>query len=665
MFGSNPFLLESKMKKLLFLLFGCLFSASTAGAWGLVTEFTKLQPEQYRRNDGFRRSLIADFILKNKKEVKVCLTGYLGDDAQKQALNNVQYALDEIFRFTREQIEQSGRKQEFQDFLSAWPSKVSVVRVDYPRGKSCDAVVGKFDIEVWVNPSTSIPIEGGFGGLHYAPRGHTQTIRNEKGYFKMMLPIDQYTEDNKSVALHEMSHILGLADQYKAEAPDETYSLRKFEDITKIKSIMNGGVHTPLYCDDVEGYINAVDFMWRRDGKTSNRLQHGWADLCGRNYIYMDGVPQRNADPAQAKQEHDAFVKWATNGYKAADKPAFASKALEVQRDLAARLAGTTKKLSALNDKKAELEGLITSKKYEIQNAKFYKWTPRQVKAEQAKLKKLEAERDQVAQDIAQLESNIKTGKFPEFSPKDTPALTAPTTGKKEEASLSSKSTPVISGNYVGPQGAQVVAATPKTTKPAQRETPKVANTAPKVAAQQPQAQPGATPVQPKTAQPVRVSNNPKAALDRYIAAHPELRESLLAVRTGTALPSQAREVMEFQALFEAYKKGEEPKMLTASAQMPASAPAADNKAPKADNQTNVNNSAKRKELEAKYKAQCTLSSFEQKYEKELTPIRKRLEKGKKLNARQSSLWNAYSQRLEQVQNRPRCKELSAQIKAL
>ena len=356
MFGSNPFLLESKMKKLLFLLFGCLFSASTAGAWGLVTEFTKLQPEQYRRNDGFRRSLIADFILKNKKEVKVCLTGYLGDDAQKQALNNVQYALDEIFRFTREQIEQSGRKQEFQDFLSAWPSKVSVVRVDYPRGKSCDAVVGKFDIEVWVNPSTSIPIEGGFGGLHYGPRGHTQPIRNEKGYFKMMLPIDQYTEDNKSVALHEMSHILGLADQYKAEAPDETYSLRKFEDITKIKSIMNGGVHTPLYCDDVEGYINAVDFMWRRDGKTSNRLQHGWADLCGRNYIYMDGVPQRNADPAQAKQEHDAFVKWATNGYKAADKPAFASKALEVQRDLAARLAGATKNLSALKDRKTELE---------------------------------------------------------------------------------------------------------------------------------------------------------------------------------------------------------------------------------------------------------------------------------------------------------------------
>lgn len=210
-----------------------------------------------------------------------------------------------------------------------------------------------------------------------------------------------------------------------------------------------------------------------------------------------------------------------------------------------------------MKDKKAELEGLITSKKHEIKYPDFYKWTPRQLKAEQAKLKKLEEEFNTVEQEIAQLEGNIASGKFPELSQKDTPALTAPTTGKKEEASLSSKSTPVISGNYVGPQGAQVVAATPKTTKPAQRETPKIANTAPKVAAQQPQAQPMATPVQPK---PVRVNNNPKAALDRYIAAHPELRESLLAVRTGTALPSQAREVMEFQALFEAYKKGKNPR---------------------------------------------------------------------------------------------------------
>ena len=636
------------MKKLLILLFGCLFSATSAGAWGLVTEFTKLQPEQYRRNDGFRRSLIADFILKNKKEVKVCLTGYLGDDAQKQALNNVQYALDEIFRFTREQIEQSGRKQEFQDFLSAWPSKVSVVRVDYPRGKSCDAVVGKFDIEVWVNPSTSIPIEGGFGGPHYGPRGHTKPIRNEKGYFEMMLPIDQYTEDNKSVALHEMSHILGLADQYKAEEPDETYSLRKFEDITKIKSIMNGGVHTPLYCDDVEGYINAVDFMWRRDGKTSNRLQHGWADLCGRNYIYMDGVPQRNADPAQAKQEHDAFVKWATNGYKAADKPAFASKALEVQRDLAARLAGATKNLSALKEKREYLTNDINTLKYNIEH-KFYP-LKREEQAAQKKLKKLEAERDQVAQDIAQLESNIKTGKFPETASKPTPVVSVPVkgsnTGKAQPSS--SSSAPVISGNYVGPKGAQVVAATSKPQTSAPVATPKPSTPAPVVASKT--QQPVATPV----SKPVKVDNSPKAALDRYIAAHPNLRDSLLAVRTGSALPTQAREVQEYQSLFDAYKNG---------TSTPAPAKAEANPAPNAGNKTN--NAARRKELEAKYNEQCTLASFEQKYEKELTPIRKRLAKGQKLNQRQTSLWSAYSQRLKQVQSTPWCQNLSAQIKAL
>lgn len=662
MFGSNPFLLESKMKKLLFLLFGCLFSASTAGAWGLLPEFTKLQPEQYKKNDGYLKFLLDD-IYEGRPELRVCVNPY-DKKTEDEMFENIQTAFSSIFTFVRKQIEQSGRTAEFADFLAVWPKTFKLQRITYPAGKNCKAISGRFDLEI-KGEQTRIPIDTGFG-LTYGKQGHALPVQDSKTFsWSIMLSTDTPIKDaREEIALHEVSHLFGLADQYSNFAADKTYSLQAFEELTKIDSIMQGSSmdkRRNLTCDDAEGFINAMDFIMRQKGKTSNRLKHGWADFCGRNYIYMDGIPQRNKNLAQAKQEHDAFAKWAANGYKDADKPAFASKALELQRDLAARLAGTTKNLSALKDKKAELEGLITSKKHEIKYADFYKWTPRQLKAEQAKLKKLEEEFNTVEQEIAQLEGNMASGKFPEFSPKDTPTLTAPTTGKKEEASLSSKSTPVISGNYVGPQGAQVVAATPKTTKPAQRETPKVANTAPKVAAQQPQAQPMATPVQP---QPVRVSNNPKAALDRYIAEHPELRESLLAVRTGTALPSQAREVMEYQALFEAYKKGEEPKMLTSSAQMPASAPAADNKAPKADNK-NVNNAAKRKELEAKYKAQCTLSSFEQKYEKELTPIRKRLDKGKKLNARQSSLWNAYSQRLEQVQNRPRCKELSAQIKAL
>ena len=204
---------------------------------------------------------------------------------------------------------------------------------------------------------------------------------------------------------------------------------------------------------------------------------------------------------------------------------------------------------------------------------------------------------------------------------------------------------PVISGNYVGPTGAQVVAATSKPKVSAPVATPKPNTPAP-VVASKPQ-QPVAAPV----SQSVKVDNSPKAALDRYIASHPNLRDSLLAVRTGTALPTQAREVQEYQTLFDAYKNGNA---------TPAKAEA---KTPKADNK--ANNAAKRKELEDKYKAQCTLSSFEQKYEKELTPIRKRLAKGQKLNQRQASLWSAYSQRLKQVQSTPRCQNLSAQIKAL
>lgn len=650
MFGSNLFLLESKMKKFLFLLSACLFTASTAGAWGLIPEFVKIQPEQYKQNNGYRKFLLHD-IYEGRPELRVCVNPY--DKAtEDEMFENIQTAFSSIFAFVRQEIEQSGRSAEFADFLAVWPKNFKLHRMTYPAGKNCKAISGQFDLEI-KGQQTRIPIDTGFR-VTYGKQGHALPVQDPKTFsWSIMLSTDHPLKEARvEIAMHEVSHLFGLADQYSNFSADKTYSLRAFEELTKIESIMQGSSmdkRRNLTCDDAEGFINAMDFIMRQDGKTSNRLQHGWADLCGRNYIYMDGVPQRNADPAQAKQEHDAFVKWAANGYKAADKPAFASKALEVQRDLAARLAGATKNLSALKDRKTELDGLITSKKYEIQNAKFYKWTPRQVKAEQAKLKKLETERDQVAQDIAQLENNIATGKFPELAKKDTPAVAGDNKGRTQTPS---KSTPVISGNYVGPKGAQVVAATskPQTSAPAAVPT----------AASKPQ-QPVAAPV----SQPVKVDNSPKAALDRYIASHPGLRDSLLAVRTGTALPTQAREVQEYQALFDAYKNGDSPKTVVASAAVntPAPAKAETKAATKADKK--ANNAAKRKELEDKYKAQCTLASFEQKYEKELTPIRKRLNKGQKLNQRQTSLWNAYSQRLKQVQSTPWCQNLSAQLKAL
>ena len=638
------------MKKFLFLLSACLFTASTAGAWGLIPEFVKIQPEQYKQNNGYRKFLLHD-IYEGRPELRVCVNPY--DKAtEDEMFENIQTAFSSIFAFVRQEIEQSGRSAEFADFLAVWPKNFKLHRMTYPAGKNCKAISGQFDLEI-KGQQTRIPIDTGFR-VTYGKQGHALPVQDPKTFsWSIMLSTDHPLKEARvEIAMHEVSHLFGLADQYSNFSADKTYSLRAFEELTKIESIMQGSSmdkRRNLTCDDAEGFINAMDFIMRQDGKTSNRLQHGWADLCGRNYIYMDGVPQRNADPAQAKQEHDAFVKWAANGYKAADKPAFASKALEVQRDLAARLAGATKNLSALKDRKTELDGLITSKKYEIQNAKFYKWTPRQVKAEQAKLKKLETERDQVAQDIAQLENNIATGKFPELAKKDTPAVAGDNKGRTQTPS---KSTPVISGNYVGPKGAQVVAATskPQTSAPAAVPT----------AASKPQ-QPVAAPV----SQPVKVDNSPKAALDRYIASHPGLRDSLLAVRTGTALPTQAREVQEYQALFDAYKNGDSPKTVVASAAVntPAPAKAETKAATKADKK--ANNAAKRKELEDKYKAQCTLASFEQKYEKELTPIRKRLNKGQKLNQRQTSLWNAYSQRLKQVQSTPWCQNLSAQLKAL
>ena len=654
------------MKKLLLFLF-CVTLSVSASAWGLLQDFANISQNVYKENLAYKKFLIYE-IFQGRPELRACvhLNYWMDPDkpeeaeyVKKELFDNTQSAFSLIVSSVRQEIERSGRSVEFADFLAVWPKSFELKRVYPAKNKKCDPSSGQFDLEL-LGWKTRIPIDTGYS-ITYMHQGDVIPLQDPNTLtWPMRLSTDHISEARKEIALHEVLHMFGLADQYNQNSADKTYSLRSFEDLTKIDSAMQGvssSVRRKFTCDDMEGVINAMDFVMRQEGKTSNRLQHGWADFCGRNYIYMDGVAQRNADPVQAKQEHDSFLKWASNGYKAADKPAFASKALDVQRDLAARLVGAQQSLSAVKYKKLELDGNIAKKEYEIANAKFYKWTPRQVQKEREKLEKMKKESAQLAQDIAQMEQNMAAGKFPEIAKKDMPVVAAlPKAGNGGKGTASSKSAPVITGEYVGPKGAAVVPATPRTkTAPVapQQPTTPVAKPKPSVPA-----------AKPAPAQPVKVDNSPKVALDRYIAAHPDLRDSLLAVRTGTALPTQVREVQEYQALFDAYKKGETPNPMLASAG--TTAPSAPQATPaKAAQPKKSGNEAKRKELEAKYKVQCTLYTFDLKYEKELTAIRKRLAKNKKLDQRQASLWKAYNQTLERVQNWPHCKELSAQIDAL
>ena len=803
------------MKKFLILLFGCLFSASTAGAWGLLDNLVVHNGNPYIYKNSFLYYVLTT---KNPK-VRVCVSteGTSTEPAREKItrdyfVKSTQEALDTWLSFIRTQLGERqavqpaptkskkkakkqqtsvstpefARKAEFADILAALPRRIEL-QVINPNGEDCDkAMKGKYDLRI---KSLGDFRYGSIMQQFFHHRGEGGGIKGvydkDKTIWILSLPgnddysanelASQEAEKNnqnfaggyvmdysmKGVALHELGHFFGLADLYAdKQNMDKVHSLLRVEPremvFKGVSSIMNND-NDNLTCDDLEGFINAVDFIWGMEGKTSPRVQNGWNSLCGKPYIYLQGIPAKDAADlakvqtylkswkqkagaagqlVQLAQDWNAYlgkVEQARDARCSAlqskrsvgsglDKQGLALSA-ECQyltqkadkiRDIIeqqieplqeanskgnASSQQVSKLVQDLNQYKGQYapgsevldaKGILTAKPMDSDfssvtypclvcgkpvgkengylskdvkiNGRIYPYhihlaCDDKAQANWSKLgktyqHKATARAVPTWAQLTQTQGNDNPllaqigGATSGSTQKPTPVVAASGTGSKGKTQTSSSSAPVISGNYVGPKGAQVVAATSKPKVSAPVATPTATKPAP-VVASKPQ-QPVAAPVN----QPVKVDNSPKAALDRYIASHPNLRDSLLAVRTGTALPTQAREVQEYQTLFDAYKNGN------------ATPVKAETKtAPKADNK--ANNAAKRKELEDKYKAQCTLSSFEQKYEKELTPIRKRLAKGQKLNQRQTSLWSAYSQRLKQVQSTPRCQNLSAQIKAL
>lgn len=346
------------MKKYLLLL-TCLTLAASASAWGLLEDLVSFNGDPYIYKKSFLYYVLTT---KNPKiRVCVCTEGTSTDPARQKItrdyfLQSTQSALDNWLSFVRTQLGERqpvratpakgkkkakkqqpsavapefARKDEFADILEALPRRIEL-QVINPNGEDCDKVMkGKYDLRI-----------KSLGNLKYGSvlqqlshtRGMAASIKGvydkDPTIWRLSLPgNDDYTAselaeqeamrtnsifvsayaldyDMDRVARHEMGHFFGLADQY-----EDKKNMNKVRSLLRTEpgEVVFGGLPSvmaksaTLTCDDLEGFINAVDFIWGMEGKNSPRVQNGWKSLCGKPYTYLQGIPVKDsADMAKVQ----------------------------------------------------------------------------------------------------------------------------------------------------------------------------------------------------------------------------------------------------------------------------------------------------------------------------------------------------------------------------
>lgn len=346
------------MKKYLLLL-TCLTLAASASAWGLLEDLVSFNGDPYI----YKKSFLYYVLTAKNPKIRVCVSteGTSTDPARQKItrdyfLQSTQSALDNWLSFVRTQLGEPqpvrstpakgkkkakkqqtsavapefARKGEFADILEALPRRIEL-QVINPNGEDCDKVMkGKYDLRI-----------KSLGNLKYGSvlqqlshtRGMAASIKGvydkDPTIWRLSLPgNDDYTAselaeqeamrtnsifvsayaldyDMDRVARHEMGHFFGLADQY-----EDKKNMNKVRSLLRTEpgEVVFGGLpsvmakSTTLTCDDLEGFINAVDFIWGMEGKNSPRVQNGWKSLCGKPYTYLQGIPVKDsADMAKVQ----------------------------------------------------------------------------------------------------------------------------------------------------------------------------------------------------------------------------------------------------------------------------------------------------------------------------------------------------------------------------
>lgn len=347
------------MKKYLLLL-TCLTLAASASAWGLLEDLVSFNGDPYI----YKKSFLYYVLTAKNPKIRVCVSteGTSTDPARQKItrdyfLQSTQSALDNWLSFVRTQLGEPqpvrstpakgkkkakkqqtsaiapefARKGEFADILEALPRRIEL-QVINPNGEDCDKVMkGKYDLRikslgnlkygsVWQQFSHTRGMAASIKGVYDKdPTIWILSLPGNDDYSANELASQEATKNNQpfasvyvmdysmeGVARHELGHFFGLADLYAdKQNMDKVHSLLRVEPremvFKGVSSIMNND-KDDLTCDDLEGFINAVDFIWGMEGKNSPRVQNGWKSLCGKPYTYLQGIPVKDsADMAKVQ----------------------------------------------------------------------------------------------------------------------------------------------------------------------------------------------------------------------------------------------------------------------------------------------------------------------------------------------------------------------------
>ena len=305
------------MKKYLLLL-TCLTLAASASAWGLLEDLVSFNGDPYI----YKKSFLYYVLTAKNPKIRVCVSteGTSTDPARQKItrdyfLQSTQSALDNWLSFVRTQLGEpqpvptpakGKKKAKKQQTPAKYDLRIKSLgnlkygsvlqQLSHTRGMAA-SIKGVYDKDptIW---RLSLPGNDDYTASELAEQEAMRT----NSIFVSAYALDY---DMDRVARHEMGHFFGLADQY-----EDKKNMNKVRSLLRTEpgEVVFGGLpsvmakSTTLTCDDLEGFINAVDFIWGMEGKNSPRVQNGWKSLCGKPYTYLQGIPVKDsADMAKVQ----------------------------------------------------------------------------------------------------------------------------------------------------------------------------------------------------------------------------------------------------------------------------------------------------------------------------------------------------------------------------